>query len=376
MRTTFSVQFYCRSSKSNKQGLSPIEVSIVLNGERSFIQLPIKEKPEVFNRKRRPSYLNELVDEWRIKIIEAQTAILRENQPLTIPAIKEYLQTGGIKSYTLSQLRKDFLKHQSAKWTNNELTYGVYRKYERETQLVIDTFGDIQSNAITPSMAEQIGMKIRSAYKPATARSVWTRVSTMFNFGVREGKIQKNPLEAYKVPRAKEMVTTITDEEMKRIEDKDFGIERLQKVADAFLFSAGTGLAYADLVQLTPDDVVEKEGRLTIFKERQKTGVKYYSVLTPMAERIYRKYDGDLTQLKISNQRCNSYLKEIQDICNITSVPSLHFHLSRHYYATYLLSQGLPITTVSKCLGHSSLTMTQHYAKVLETTILSDFKRI
>lgn len=376
MRATFAVGFYCRESKKNRSGLAPIEVSLSLNGERSFIQLPVKERPEIFNRKRRPAYLEELLEQWRVKVMETQTAILRASEPLTVRNIKEYLRTGGVKSYTLSQLRKDFMKYVSERWTNNEVSYEQYRKYERETEYIVKHYGDIEVNDISQGETDRLAMYVKKNYKPATSRGVWMRMKGMFVWGVRNRKITYNPLDGIKFKAPKTEVKTITLEELRRIESKDFGNERLQKVADAFLFSCGSGLAYIDLVNLKPEDIVERDGCLCIFKQRQKTKVEYYSVLTPVAERIYRKYNGDLSQLKISNQKLNVYLKAVQDICCITSVPSLHQHLGRHFYATYLLSEGLPITTVSKCLGHTNIKTSLHYSKVLEATVLNEFKKI
>lgn len=92
------------------------------------------------------------------------------------------------------------------------------------------------------------------------------------------------------------------------------------------------------------------------------------------AERIAEKYNYDFNSLHISNQKVNSFLKEIGDICGIPL--SLHFHLARHFYAMYLLNKNVPITTVSKALGHSNLTMTQHYAKALEETIIDDISAV
>ena len=107
-----------------------------------------------------------------------------------------------------------------------------------------------------------------------------------------------------------------------------------------------------------------------MFKERRKTGVKYYSVLLPCAIEIAEKYNYDLP--RISNQKANEALKLIADYIGITSVDSLHFHLARHYYAMTLLQNSVPITTLQKCLGHKSIAMSMHYAHAVENTIVKE----
>ena len=104
MRTTSSLQFYCRESKANKNGLSPIEASIIINGKRVFINLPRKETPEDFKRLTTNKKGNDLKDylyEVRTKFNEVQTDMMRNNIPLSAESLKEYFKTGGVKPYTL-----------------------------------------------------------------------------------------------------------------------------------------------------------------------------------------------------------------------------------------------------------------------------------
>ena len=137
-----------------------------------------------------------------------------------------------------------------------------------------------------------------------------------------------------------------------------------------FIFASGSGLAYCDCMELTKEDFIEKDGKICVFKERKKTGVRFYSVLTPWAEAIYRKYNGDFSSIKISNQKTNAYLGEIKEICGIDK--PLTFHKARHFYAMYMLNKKVPVTTVQKLLGHNNIATTMHYCRALETTILDD----
>ncbi|MCW3808095.1 site-specific integrase [Plebeiobacterium marinum] len=150
-----------------------------------------------------------------------------------------------------------------------------------------------------------------------------------------------------------------------------------------FIFSCYTGLAYIDVCQLTPENVILNiDGEFWIHTKRQKTGVTVQVPLLPVAQSIVYKYKDDPKCLNknrlfpvISNQKLNSYLKEIADICGINK--NLTFHLARHTFATTVtLANGVPIETVSKLLGHTKLSTTQIYAKVLQNKISKDMMEL
>ena len=148
-----------------------------------------------------------------------------------------------------------------------------------------------------------------------------------------------------------------------------------------FLFSCYTGLAYIDVKQLTKDNIsLGIDGDKWIFKNRQKTDTASKIPLLPMEQEIIDKYadypvcvnENRLLPI-LTNQKMNAYLKEIADVCKIKK--ELTFHIARHTFATTVtLSNGVPIETVSKMLGHTNLKTTQHYAKILDKKISEDMQ--
>jgi len=156
---------------------------------------------------------------------------------------------------------------------------------------------------------------------------------------------------------------------------------RLARVRDIFLFSCYTGLAYVDVEKLTPDNlVIGIDKKRWIYTFREKTGNKSNIPLLPKATALIDKYaaealsSGRLLPV-ITNIKTNAYLKEIADICGIKK--NLTFHMARHTFATTVtLSNGVPIETVSNMLGHSKITTTQIYAKVLENKVSSDMMEL
>ena len=156
---------------------------------------------------------------------------------------------------------------------------------------------------------------------------------------------------------------------------KDFGIPRLNKVKDIFLFSCYTGISYSDIAKLSDMHLVnQKDGSKWIVLHRTKTKTRSPIPLLPKALSLLEKYKVPGNKLLfpvLSNQEMNAYLKEIADICGIQK--NLTYHLSRHTFATTItLSNGVPIETVSKMLGHTNLKTTQIYAKVIDQKIADD----
>jgi integrase len=151
------------------------------------------------------------------------------------------------------------------------------------------------------------------------------------------------------------------------IANKDFGIDRLNQVRDLFVFAANTALSYCDLASVKREDIQHEGDVMYLKKKRGKTGVTYILPLNDTAMGLLKKYDYELPI--ISNQRYNAYLKEVADICGIKK--TLTTHLARHTAATLMLNAGIAIEVVSKILGHSNTKMTQHYAKLLDKTVIN-----
>jgi len=191
------------------------------------------------------------------------------------------------------------------------------------------------------------------------------------------GWLEKDPFYNFKLKLQLIDREFLTKDEIIKIMEKEFTIPRIENVRDIFLFSCYTGLAYSDVFKLTADDIVKGiDGNQWIKIKRTKTKTLSSIPILPVAEKLIEKYKdlksptGKLLPV-YSNQRMNSYLKEIADSCGIKK--NLTFHMARHTFATTVtLSNGVPIESVSKMLGHRSLKTTQHYAKILDEKLSED----
>jgi integrase len=170
----------------------------------------------------------------------------------------------------------------------------------------------------------------------------------------------------------------LTKDELERIENKTFSIDRLERVKDIFLFSCYTGYAPVDALKLTKNNIIaDGDKNLWIKTNRQKTGTKANVPILPPVLKILSKYqfEGDVLLPKISNQKMNAYLKEIADIIGLDK--NLTWYVARHTFATTVtLGNGIKIENVSAMLGHTTIRQTQHYAKVLDQNVGLDMQKL
>jgi site-specific recombinase XerD len=205
------------------------------------------------------------------------------------------------------------------------------------------------------------------------------RLRKMTSLAIRLDWLQDDPFKNFKIKHEKVEKDFLTTSELKAIEKKEFKLERLNIVKDLFVFCCYTGLAFVDVMKLSETNVVEGiDGEDWLKLQRQKTNIPVNTPILPMAKKLILKYQNHYRALKLdtifpvfSNQKVNSYLKEIADLCGIAK--NLTFHVARHTFATTVtLSNGVPIETVSKMLGHTKIATTQIYARVLEKKISED----
>tara|TARA_R110002049_G_scaffold183243_1_gene351176 strand:+ start:360 stop:1301 length:942 start_codon:yes stop_codon:yes gene_type:complete len=202
------------------------------------------------------------------------------------------------------------------------------------------------------------------------------RFKKMVNLAVKLEWVNKNPFDRFQLKFNKFDRVFLTQRELNLIKKTEFKQDRLQQVKDCFVFSCYTGLSYVDVKELTRDKITKGiDDRNWIYTKREKTDELVKIPILPQAWGIlekYRDYPTNNGLLPIcSNQKVNTYLKEIAGACGVHK--NITFHVARHTFATtVMLSNGVPIETVSKLLGHTKLSTTQIYAKVVESKISED----
>ena len=371
-RNTANVSSYCRESKKNKDGLAPIELSLVINRKRCYVQLPRKEEPAQFKRElmsKNWSDLKDYLSAIRTRLNEIETIFVRDGQALTAESLRAYFKTGGYVLYTVGDLFSDYMGI-LAKRVGRDITPKTYRKYE----IARDKFYKILPpsepvSAITKAVILDYQASMNQYLDYVTTNGYCQRVKTIVQFGIDNGKIKVNPFMGIRLRKGEKSVQFLTEEEVEKIRTTDFHNESLNRVRDLFVFQAASGLSYTDMAKLVPSDFQQApNGQYYIHDKRNKTGVFYTAVILEEGVDILKKYNFNLPIL--GNHKLNVYLKTIRDICGIDK--PIFSHVARHTYATRCLNRGIRLEVVAKLLGHSTTRITQHYAKLLKGSILSE----
>lgn len=204
------------------------------------------------------------------------------------------------------------------------------------------------------------------------------RLKKVMNYAERCGMIERNPIGSYSMSIKPAVRNALTNEEVQKLINTTLENETLNRIRDIFVFQIYTGISYADVKKLCLEDFVnEQDGSVWLKMNRTKTRTSFMLPLLQPALDILNKYHIREPGKKepifkvISNQKMNVYLKAIQKLAGIEK--KLHVHLARHTFATTItLSNGVPIETVSRMLGHTSIRTTQIYAKVNQRKIADD----
>lgn len=376
-RTTFSVRFYAREAKvSKKTGLTPLEMSLILNGKRVYLNLPYKVRPEDYQKKRKPQEIQDIENEYRSKVNDIIYSLMREGLPVTANTIREYLRTGGIKSKEIKDLFEEYLSILNPR-IGISLKESVYRKYELARDLCYEILGE-HKEICTISNGDMTALydELKRRYKQSTAAGYFTKIKTIIVYAFDNGYIKKNPTNGIRIDKGHPKIEYLTEKELEKIENTNlYGNQRLEKVRDILLFQAyGGGMAYCDMANFNPENLNDVGG-IYIYKGRRiKTGIEFTTPFLPKAMEILSKYGGDIKNIMMSNQKLNIYAKEIQTLSRINK--NLTTHLMRKTFATMLLSKHVPISTISRAMGHSNCIITQKiYAHTQDETLAEEINK-
>ena len=396
MKAKTTLHFYAKSTKANATGLFPIYVRLTVEGKRfeysskKFIE-PSKWSNELSRMKgnsEEARSINSLLDFTKNQINEIQFELLKDNITLNIEEFKNRLLGTKVRERMLIPI---FKEHNSKikELLGIEYAPGTLERYETSLKHTSNFLSwkynitDINIDKIDHAFITDYEFYLRTVRKCAnnTAVKYIKNFNKIIKLCLANDWLDKNPFANYK-SKVKEVERVyLSEAEIQNIINKDFKTERLSLVRDIFLFSCFTGLAYIDVKKLTKSHIsIGIDGDKWIFTHRQKTETASKIPILPIAQMIINKYadhpqsvNEDKLLPILSNQKMNAYLKEIAGVCEIEK--ELTFHIARHTFATTVtLTNGVPIESVSKMLGHKNLRTTQHYAKVLDKKVSEDMK--
>lgn len=395
--STFSILFWVDFSRTSNQ-LAPLYARITVNGKRSNISLKRKvpvddwgaDKSRLRGTKETARLINNYLDQIHSDIFESYRQLKAEKKKITSQAVKARFLGEDQEHYSLLAL----VEYHNTEASKN-IRWGTLKNYFT-TKKYIKLFlkkryktSDIFLSELSYKFIVDFEQYLRN-YQPSdfqqkmgnnTVMKHIERLRKMVNLAYKMEWIDKDPFVKFKAKYIRKDRAFLTQYELEALANKKFRIERLEIVRDLFLFSCYTGLSYSDAMNLTPSHInIGIDGNKWIITKRIKTDTPVKIPLLPVAKNLIDKYkdhpkvnySGKLLP-NLSNQKMNAYLKEIADICGIEK--NITFHIARHTFATTVtLSNGVPIETVSKLLGHSNITTTQIYARVLEKKVSEDME--
>lgn len=393
MKSTFKVLFYLRRDTVRKSGKMPVIGRITVDGKIAQFGTKLEVLPESWNLKlgklsgttREAKQSNALLEDIRASLHRIYHEMQRRDSSVTSEKVKnEFL---GISEHhdTLLDL---FKKHNEdvQKLIGISKSAASYQKYEvtrKHLQRFIETkykISDISIKEINHMFITdfEVYLLTDGGCKQNTTAKFMQFFKRIIIIAKNNGLIIGDPFANYKIRIKKVDRGYLTEEELSRIIKKKISTPRLEHVRDIFVFSCFTGLAYIDVKNLRTENIrTSFDGNLWVMTKRQKTDTEVNVPLLKVPQMILEKYKGTLPNGAIlpvmSNQKMNSYLKEIGDLCAIDK--NLTFHLARHTFATTTtLAKGVPIETVSKMLGHTNIETTQIYARITNSKISNDMR--
>ena len=388
MRSTFKTVFYVNASKE-KNGNVPIMGRVTING--TIAQFSCKQTiPKTLwdakgnrakGKSKEAQTVNSALENIKAQIAKHYQRLSDREAYVTAEMVRNAYQGIGTEYETL--LRAFDKENEAfAKRVGKDRAKRTYQKYLTVRKYVAEFIkshyrrSDISMNELTEDFIRDFCLYLRNEVGLAQS-SVWIysiplkHIVTTAHYN---GKIPRNPFAMFHVDPDHKERGFLTEEELQtlgaiKLDNPNFVLAR-----DLFLFGCWTGISFIDIKNLTTDNIVEMNGAPWIVSKRQKTGVPFQIKLMDIPMRIIKRYEPFRTGKKLFNigslDMVNRRIKNIAKKCGIEK--PISFHQSRHSFAVMALNYGMPIESVSKILGHTKITTTQIYAKVMNTKLDSD----
>jgi len=372
---------YNRKKQLNKQGTALVQVEALLNQRKVYFKTNIYLKPEHWDKQTsqvcnhpQANDLNTMLFEFILHLQAIELSLWKRGIPVTLSLLKDAIKKDKPVNVTFPVFAKIYVQESDRKRSTKEnlmTTITVLQEFRPG----ID-FKDITYTFLRDF---EVHLKEKGNSVNTIAKHL-RQLRTLVNEAINQGYIPSDayPFRKYKIKQAKGRKEFLTPDELKRLENLDVD-KKLRHVLDAFLFCCYTGLRYSDFCQLTPENIIRVNGKRWLYFKSVKTDVEIRLPLHLLFEgkalAVLERYDIVTDFAKIGpNSEANKYLAQLATLARIRK--HITYHTARHTCATLLVHQGVPITTVQKLLGHTSVRTTEVYSEVLSNTIIRDLKAV
>lgn len=395
-RTTCTLIYYLRKTRIDKEGKAPIYVRLTVNGRRAEVCARARILPRYWNQSRGKAVennregreINRLLEAISFNIAQTRRTLEAEGKEITATGIMDrYLGKDLPERHTLMEVFREHNKRCRA-LIGIDFTASTVQRYESLMRItgefLLKEYGseDLYLDELPVHLVEDYEFYMKTVRRCVhnTVMKNLKNFKKIIRIAQSNGWVPKDPFHGKHIHMEPVDRPFLEKQEFLSMFHKEITIPRLAQVRDIFCFCCLTGLAFTDVQQLKAEHLVaDIHGKIWIRKARQKTKNMCNIPLLDEAQKIIDRYKehpycqtrGVLLPV-CSNQKMNSYLKELADICGIPK--NLSTHCARHTFATLTLASGATIDNVAKMLGHANVNMTRRYAKVLDSSIMRDME--
>ena len=396
MKSTFKVLFYLKKNNPRKNGFVPVMCRITIDGGISQFSCKLDVDPKLWEtsagrmagRSDHSVHANRMLDRIRVGITKHYHEIFEREGYVNAEKVRNACLGLDNKRETLLLVYRDVLSEVDKSYRSGRLSRSTKNRYNRIYNLLSEFIkqkfkrSDIALKEIVPTFITdfEFFMKMDKGLGINTVCTYMMPLRKMTKTAINHGRLYRDPFREYKISCVERDRGFLTKEEIKAMMDMKFRDEMQELVRDMFIFCVFTGLAYQDLYNLKKDNLqIAFDGHPWIITRRQKTDTTSNIWLLDIPLKIIKKYEGAAKGDKLLPVPCytsvSERLKVIARQCGIAK--KVTWHLARHTYATQVcISNGVPIESLSKMLGHKNIKTTQIYAKILDEKVSSDMEAL
>lgn len=358
-----------------------MQVEASLNQRKIYFKTNIYIKPEHWDKRTsqvighpQANDLNSMLFEFVLHLQGIELALWKRGVPATLSLLKDAMKKNRPINITFPIFAKEYVQHSDRRESTKENLF--------TTITVLQEFRPgLDFKDITYTFLKDFEVYLREKGNGInTVAKHLRQLRTLVNEAINQGYIHADayPFRKFKIKQEKGRHEFLTPDELKKLENLEVHDLKLRHVLDAFLFCCYVGLRFSDFCQLTPSNFIRVNGKKWLHFKSIKTGIELRLPLHLLFEgralSILDKYD--ITEF--ANLGSNSEVnKSLSVIIGMTRIKKhITYHTARHTCATLLIHQGVPITTVQRLLGHTSIKTTEIYSEILSSTIVRDLKAV
>lgn len=372
---------YNRKKQLNKQGTALVQVEASLNQRKVYFKTNIYLKPEHWDKRTsqvivhpQANDLNAMLFEFVLHLQGIELALWKRGVPATLSLLKDAMKKNRPVNVTFPVFAKEYVTHSDRRESTKENLY--------TTITVLQEFRPgLDFKDITYTFLKDFEVYLREKGNGInTVAKHLRQLRTLVNEAINQGYIHADayPFRKFKIKQEKGRHEFLTPDELRKLENLEINDRKLRHVLDAFLFCCYVGLRFSDFCQLKQSNFIKVNGKRWLHFKSVKTGIELRLPLHLLFEgkalAILDRYEITEFANLGSNSEVNKVLAVITAMARIKK--HVTYHTARHTCATLLIHQGVPITTVQRLLGHTSVKTTEIYSEILSSTIVKDLRAI